>query len=159
MEVWLFNHWVTREVRKFLFIMSNDLRAMQLPYRTTCSGGLVAQSCPTLCDPVDCGPSGSSVLGLLQARIPEWVAIPFSGDLPTQGLKPGLPHCRQILCRLSPREVPGAEGMVMKERNRDCLSPGTLRRATCAPPVSGRLQSFCCWRSAGVWGDAVSCKA
>ena len=110
MEVWLFNHWVTREVRKFLFIMSNDLTAMQLPYRTTCSGGLVAQSCPTLCDPVDCGPSGSSVLGLLQARMPEWVAIPFSGDLPTQGLKPGLPHCRQILYRLSLQGSPRGRG-------------------------------------------------
>ena len=37
-----------------------------------------AQSCPTLCDPMDCGPSGSSVYGILQARILEWVAIPFS---------------------------------------------------------------------------------
>ena len=39
---------------------------------------LVAQSCPTLCDPMDDSPLGSSVLGLLQARILEWVAIPFS---------------------------------------------------------------------------------
>ena len=35
------------------------------------------QSCPTLCDPVDCSPPGSSVLGIPQARILEWVAIPF----------------------------------------------------------------------------------
>ena len=35
----------------------------------------VAQSCPTLCDPVDCSPPGSSVHGILQARILEWVAI------------------------------------------------------------------------------------
>ena len=39
----------------------------------------VAQSCPTLCDPVDCSPPGSSALGLLQARIPEWVACPSPG--------------------------------------------------------------------------------
>ena len=38
----------------------------------------VAQSCPTLCDPMDCSPPGSSVHGILQARILEWVAIPFS---------------------------------------------------------------------------------
>ena len=38
----------------------------------------VAQSCPTLCDLVDCSPSFSSVRGILQARILEWVAIPFS---------------------------------------------------------------------------------
>ena len=38
----------------------------------------VAQSCPTLWDPVDCSPPGSSIHGILQARILEWVAISFS---------------------------------------------------------------------------------
>ena len=38
----------------------------------------VAQLCPTLCDPVNCSPPGSSILGILQARILEWVAISFS---------------------------------------------------------------------------------
>ena len=38
----------------------------------------VTQSCPTLCDPVDCSPPGSSVHGILQARVLEWVAISFS---------------------------------------------------------------------------------
>ena len=37
----------------------------------------VAQSCPTLCDPVDCSPPGSSVHGISQARILEWVVITF----------------------------------------------------------------------------------
>ena len=40
-----------------------------------CSGG---KSCPTLCNPVDCSPPGSSVYGISQARILEWVAMPFS---------------------------------------------------------------------------------
>ena len=35
-------------------------------------------ACPTLCDTMDCSPPGSSVHGILQARILEWVAIPFS---------------------------------------------------------------------------------
>ena len=39
---------------------------------------LVAQSYPALCDPMDCSLPGSSVHGILQARILEWVAIPFS---------------------------------------------------------------------------------
>ena len=39
---------------------------------------LVAQSCPTLCDPRDYSPPSSSVRGILQAMILEWVAIPFS---------------------------------------------------------------------------------
>ena len=48
-----------------------------------------AQSRPTLCDPMDCNLPGSSVDGILQARILEWVPIPFSnfqGNFPTQGL-------------------------------------------------------------------------
>ena len=39
---------------------------------------LVTQSCPTLCDPINCIPPGSSVHGILQARILEWIVIPFS---------------------------------------------------------------------------------
>ena len=39
--------------------------------------GLVAYSCPTLCDPMDYNAPGSSVHGILPARILEWVAIPF----------------------------------------------------------------------------------
>ena len=41
---------------------------------------LVTQSYPTLCDPMDCSPPGSSVHGILQARILEWVAISLSRD-------------------------------------------------------------------------------
>ena len=37
----------------------------------------VAQSCPTLCDPMDCNLPGSSIRGILQARVLEWVAISF----------------------------------------------------------------------------------
>ena len=39
---------------------------------------LVAQLCPTLCEPVDCSPPGTSVHGILQARILKWVVISFS---------------------------------------------------------------------------------
>ena len=52
---------------------------------------LVAQLCPTLCYPMDCGPPGSSVHGILQARKLEEVAISFSGDLPGPGIVPGSP--------------------------------------------------------------------
>ena len=41
-------------------------------------GGLVAKSCPTLFDTMDCSPPGSSVHGILQARMLEWVAMPPS---------------------------------------------------------------------------------
>ena len=63
---------------------------------------LVAQSCPTLCNPMDCSPPGSSVhrdspgkntgVGCLAL---------FQGIFPTQGSNPSLPHCRRILYRPS----------------------------------------------------------
>ena len=39
---------------------------------------VIAQLCPTLCDPMDCSLPGSSLHGILQARVLEWVAISFS---------------------------------------------------------------------------------
>ena len=69
---------------------------------------LAAQSCQTLCDIMDCIPSGSSVhgflspLSILQAGILEWVAMPSSrGLFPTQGSNTSLPHYRWILYHLS----------------------------------------------------------
>ena len=63
----------------------------------------VAQSCPTLCDPVDCSPPGSTVHGILQARILEWVAISFSmgSSQPRDRTWVSLLHCRQTLYPLS----------------------------------------------------------
>ena len=46
------------------------------------------QLCPTLCDPVDHSLPGSSVHGILQARLLEWAAVPSSRDLPDPGIKP-----------------------------------------------------------------------
>ena len=49
---------------------------------------LSLQLCPTLCDPMDCSPLGSSVHGIPQARILEWVAVSYSRDLPDIGTEP-----------------------------------------------------------------------
>ena len=46
--------------------------------RTNAAAAESLQSCPTLCDPIDGSPLGSSVPGILQARTLEWVAISFS---------------------------------------------------------------------------------
>ena len=58
------NHWTTR-------------RCFWLYWKCVCVCS-VAQSCLTLCNPMDCSPPGSSAHGVFQARIPEWVAISFS---------------------------------------------------------------------------------
>ena len=47
-----------------------------------------AQLCPTLYDLMDCSLSASSVHGISQARILEWVAFPSIGDLPNTGIQP-----------------------------------------------------------------------
>ena len=51
---------------------------------------LVPQLCLTLCNPMYDSPPGSSVNGILQARILEWVAIPPPRDLPDPGIEPYL---------------------------------------------------------------------
>ena len=69
---------------------------------------LVAQSCPTLCDPMDCSPLGSSVHGDSPGKnTGVGCHILLQGIFPTQGSNPGLPHCRQILYHLSDQGSPG----------------------------------------------------
>ena len=77
---------------------------------------LVTQSCPTLCYSTDCSQPGSSVHGILQARILEWVAVPFFRGSSDTGIKfgslalqatPGTPmilskDCDLIKSRLEP---------------------------------------------------------
>ena len=58
---------------------------------------LVAQSCPTLCDPMGYRPPGSSVHEVLQARRLESVAMPSSRISSQPRLNPGFLHCRQTL--------------------------------------------------------------
>ena len=83
-----------------LWTQLGKARVGQITYNSAVS---VAQLCPTLCHPVDCSPPGSSVHGILQARILEWTAISFSrgSSRPRQASNLGLLHCRQILYRLS----------------------------------------------------------
>ena len=67
---------------------------------------LVTQSCPTLCDLMDYSLPGSSVHGILQARV-GWVTNHsfLQGIFPTQGSNPGLWYCRKILYCLSHLET------------------------------------------------------
>ena len=68
---------------------------------------LVPQSCWTPCNPMNWSSPDFSVHGILQAGIQEWVAIPFSRDLPEPGIKPWTPlHCRRILCPLTHQVSP-----------------------------------------------------
>ena len=70
----------------------------------------VTPSCPILCDPMDSSLPGSFVLGILQARILEWVVISFSGDFPDPGIEPRSPAL-QADSLLS--EPPGNRAMIV----------------------------------------------
>ena len=61
---------------------------------------MCAKSCLTLCDPTDCSPPGSSLHGIFQARILEWVAILLQGIFLTQGSNP------RLLCLLQVGSLP-----------------------------------------------------
>ena len=68
---------------------------------------LVSQLCPTLCNPMDCSPRGSSIhRGPPGKNTGVGYHALFQGIFPIQGLNPGLPHCRQILCQLSHKGSP-----------------------------------------------------
>ena len=74
----LLSSWLQSEVLALsLSLLNSRIIALQCCVDFCCAP-LVAQSCLTLCDPTDCTLSGSYLQGILQARILEWVAIPFS---------------------------------------------------------------------------------
>ena len=65
----------------------------------------VAQLCPTLSDPMDCGPPGSSVHGIFQARILEWIAIAFCRQpLQIHVREEGMTFQTKLICHLGCRE-------------------------------------------------------
>ena len=63
----------------------------------------VAQSCLTLCSPMDCSLTGSSVHGIFLARVLEWGAISFSRDLPNAGIELGSPTLQADALPSEPR--------------------------------------------------------
>ena len=88
----------------------NDLLNFSLPCARV--RAKLLQSCPTLCDPTDCSLPGSSVHGIIQARILEWVAMPSSKG--SSGLRDQtqclfhLLHWRVGSLPLAPHEKPFA---------------------------------------------------
>ena len=79
------NHTYTQSLKVFSFQLSTSAAA----------AAKSPDSCPTLCNPMDCSPPNSSVHGIFHARTLEWVAMPSSrGIFPIQVLNP------HLLCRL-----------------------------------------------------------
>ena len=91
----------------------------------------VAQSCPTLCDPMDCSSPGSSIHGIFQARVLEWsrLPFPFPDDLPDPGIEPGSPALLADALQSEPPGIP--DSSAGEESSHNAGDPGLI-------PGSGR---------------------
>ena len=102
-----------------LFMSHTDAPELSLccEYPLTASSGnwqcLVAQSRPTLCDPTHCSPPASSVHGISQARILEWLPFSPSGD-PNPGIEP---RCPTLQANSLPSKPPGKSRQLELFRN------------------------------------------
>ena len=83
----------------------NRERETETTLRNRLHVGSVTQSCLTLCDPIDCGPPGSSARGISQARILEWVAISFSRG---SSLHRDQTHVPALASKFFTSEAPGS---------------------------------------------------
>ena len=102
---------------------------------------LVAQSCPTVCNPMDSSPAGSSVLGDCPGKNTGVSCHALlQGIFPTQGLILGLPHCRQILYHLSHQGSPRILEWVAYPFSRGSSWPRNWTRVSC---IAGRF--FTSW--------------
>ena len=72
--------WDFSYLKVLIFTVFTESKSKNITKYTheVCVHAKLLQSCLTLCDPMDCSPPGSSVHGILQARILEWVAMPSS---------------------------------------------------------------------------------
>ena len=78
----------------------------------------VTQSWPALQDSMDCSPPGSSVHGISQARILEWVAVPFSRDLLDTGMETVSPESLALAGRFFTTEPPGKSKSSHEEKKK-----------------------------------------
>ena len=126
----------------------------------------VAQLCPTLCNPID-----YTFHRILQARILEWVAFPFSrGIFPIQGSNPGLLHCRWILYQLSHQGSPRILEWVAYPFSRrssrpknqtgvSCIAGGFFTNwATREAPIKGREEANLPYRITLIYGENSALK-
>ena len=82
--------------RRYLNICWKKVLNVSTGFRNSAAAAKPLQSCPTLCDPIDGSPLGSSVTRILQARILEWVAISFSNAWKWKAKVKSLSHARLL---------------------------------------------------------------
>ena len=105
----------------------------------------VTQSCPTLCNPMD-----YTVHGILQARILEWVALPFSRDLPNAGIELGSPAL------LRPTQFQTSLRVAMTDFSIISIYHGSLKHHKRDPFLKLKWWGFLCF--SGNWERSSSNK-
>ena len=93
----------------------------------------VAQSCPTLCNSMGCSLPGSSVHGILQARVLDWMPCPPPGDLPNLGIEPMSPTLQEDSL---PSKPPGKPKWVAYAFSRRSSQPRNWAGVSC---LAGRF--------------------
>ena len=102
---------VKKECKKLIASMISAMLNTYIYARVCVYVCVCVQSCLTLHNPMDCSPPGSSVHGILQARILEWVACPPLGDFPNPGIEPRSPALQSDSL---PSEPPGKPSGVLE---------------------------------------------
>ena len=106
-------------MRKWRFWRKIDLSVCVFKVeRLVCLHAHSLQSCLTLCNPINCSPPGSSVHGILQAKILEWVAVSSTGDLPQPGIQPTSPALQAHSLPLSHQGSPRWKYLNINFKNR-----------------------------------------
>ena len=123
------------------FFNSLSLALLWLLCACVCAKSL--QLCPTLCDPTDCSPPGSSVHGILQARILEWTGLPYPlpEDLPDPGIKPTSPASPILQANSLPLAPPGKPFLASESLIKFCLNLQPAQAEICfslCPPKTRR---------------------
>ena len=94
----------TRDLFKKIRDTKGTFHANMDTIKATTRQNVSAQSCLTLCDPMDCSLLGSSIYGILQGIILEWLPFPSPGDHPYPGIEPRFPALK---VNSLPSEPPG----------------------------------------------------
>ena len=71
-------------IKRWIKTQLNTLKSLRISVKQ--ADLHICQSCPTLCDPMNCSPPGSPIHGIFQARVLEWVPFPSPGGLPNLGM-------------------------------------------------------------------------
>ena len=119
-------------------------------YIYACVHAKFLQSCPALCNCMECSPPGSFIHGILQARILEWIVMPSAGDLPDPWIEPMSLMSPALASRCFPTSAtPGKHTCMPHLLYSPDLSPMTT--------TSSSISKTFCWENASTTSRSSKC--